>query len=534
MSILILYLTDGNPANDKLLFNNKTSPVGSTVNLGSFPAGTKLLFRLYVRDTGINYVTGAGSRNPGGHTHARAQADWKPNETLVSFEDLLDGPFDYNDLSFSFVPTTVGGLPPGWYRNSGAGGTLSVIFDQAPLKVTWEDLYIYRYPGKDPLYWYAEVVFRNTGSESLTIICPGRTDPALVKEHMQGTANAGWVPAEDTFCHRNPSWTGVLKPGDTHAEWAIFHNVPWKDGQVSLELPKDATGTPHFSGWVDPWATPFVAPAAQVCPLELVRLGLCQAKLPEGRTPNLVVMVHGCCTDGNGVIDVWESFGRFIAGTFGVPLPWEVVVWDWHNLTPAFNPGEALRNAVGQGQFLASEIERYTYTHIHLIGHSAGSQLIQTAGRQLADHFSAKPESEQPFLHLTFLDAYAPLDQGRDTYGNLTGYPKHYSEHYVDRGHPVGKPGTDACLDFAFNFNITDWQGASSDDLSDFGHNWPIIWYKRSITIPGFTTKYGYVLSPEHNDLSLSQLAKYQNLTKQQCPVTGASTDCQPATCSSW
>src|SRR5262245_55499863 len=35
---------DGNPANDRFIFNNHASPIGSTVNLGSFPIGTELIF----------------------------------------------------------------------------------------------------------------------------------------------------------------------------------------------------------------------------------------------------------------------------------------------------------------------------------------------------------------------------------------------------------------------------------------------------------------------------------------------------------
>jgi hypothetical protein len=97
---------DGNSANDLFIFNNHASPVGSTVTLGSFPAGTKLIFRLHVNDTNTDYYTGQASRNPDNQPHVRAQANWLPDETLVSFEDLLNGPFDYNDLSFSFVPTT--------------------------------------------------------------------------------------------------------------------------------------------------------------------------------------------------------------------------------------------------------------------------------------------------------------------------------------------------------------------------------------------------------------------------------------------
>jgi hypothetical protein len=102
-----LYLVvDGDPAHDRFILNNHETPVGSTVTLGSFPVGTTLLFRLHVRNTGKDYFTGPASRNPDNKPHARAQANWKPNETLVSFEDLFNGPFNYHDLSFSFIATT--------------------------------------------------------------------------------------------------------------------------------------------------------------------------------------------------------------------------------------------------------------------------------------------------------------------------------------------------------------------------------------------------------------------------------------------
>lgn len=96
---------DGNLANDKFIFNNHSSPEGSTVNLGGFPVGTELIFRMYVNDTGDNFFTGAASRNPDNHAHAQVQSNWQPNETLVSFEDLFGGSYDYNDLSFSFTNT---------------------------------------------------------------------------------------------------------------------------------------------------------------------------------------------------------------------------------------------------------------------------------------------------------------------------------------------------------------------------------------------------------------------------------------------
>lgn len=103
---------DGNFANDLYIFNNHISPVGSTANLGSFAMGTELIFYIYVNNTGEYFFTGPGTRNVDFHTHARVEDSWQPDETLVSFEDLREGPYDYNDLSFSFTNTSTVPTPP--------------------------------------------------------------------------------------------------------------------------------------------------------------------------------------------------------------------------------------------------------------------------------------------------------------------------------------------------------------------------------------------------------------------------------------
>jgi hypothetical protein len=118
---------DGNPANDLFVFNNHTSPVGSTKNLGSFPVGTELEFRLFVHNTGYHYFTGPASRNPDNKEHARVQENWQPNETLVSFEDLFgtpEGAGGYNDLSFSFTNTCTNAPPVA--SGFPAGGTINM------------------------------------------------------------------------------------------------------------------------------------------------------------------------------------------------------------------------------------------------------------------------------------------------------------------------------------------------------------------------------------------------------------------------
>lgn len=105
-----LYLVDGSgPGSDLFIFNNHSSAVDSTVDLGSFAIGTELIFRLHVNNTGYDFFTGPASRNPDSNAHARVQSTGLPspefasNESLVSFEDLYNGPFDYNDLGFSFT-----------------------------------------------------------------------------------------------------------------------------------------------------------------------------------------------------------------------------------------------------------------------------------------------------------------------------------------------------------------------------------------------------------------------------------------------
>ena len=83
------------------IFVNKTTPVGTVFDLGLFPAGTPLVFDIFVHDTGHTYYTGAASGNPDDVVHALV--DFLCNYIAnVGFEDLWNGgDLDYNDLRFS-------------------------------------------------------------------------------------------------------------------------------------------------------------------------------------------------------------------------------------------------------------------------------------------------------------------------------------------------------------------------------------------------------------------------------------------------
>jgi len=104
------------------IFNNFTSTVGSTVDLGTFAAGTELIFRLDVLAGQVNgtniaaasYFTGPADRNFDNAPHAAVNST--AGGAFVGFEDLpATTPLrdnDYDDLIFSFTNTAAASAVP--------------------------------------------------------------------------------------------------------------------------------------------------------------------------------------------------------------------------------------------------------------------------------------------------------------------------------------------------------------------------------------------------------------------------------------
>ena len=119
------------------IFSNVTTSVGTSVDLGSFAAGTELIFALLVTETGDIFYTGFGDRNADGIGHAAV--DSSDGQVLVGFEDLFGGgDFDYDDLVFAFTnvaftnATDPDGAAGGGTGSSG-GGSGNGGLDQGPL-----------------------------------------------------------------------------------------------------------------------------------------------------------------------------------------------------------------------------------------------------------------------------------------------------------------------------------------------------------------------------------------------------------------
>jgi len=77
-----------------------SADIGTQVNLGTFPAGTELIFRLDVLNSGYSYYTGAAERNPDSEIHVRIDST-ESGAYRFGFEDLYGGgDRDYDDCVF--------------------------------------------------------------------------------------------------------------------------------------------------------------------------------------------------------------------------------------------------------------------------------------------------------------------------------------------------------------------------------------------------------------------------------------------------
>lgn len=94
---------------ERFVFDGATAGIGERMELGTFAAGTELVFRLKPEieayDLGYSLYTGSGSRNPQGFANARAMTlpayGMAGQVARVSFEDLKGGgDRDFDDFGF--------------------------------------------------------------------------------------------------------------------------------------------------------------------------------------------------------------------------------------------------------------------------------------------------------------------------------------------------------------------------------------------------------------------------------------------------
>ncbi len=250
-------------------------------------------------------------------------------------------------------------------------------------------------------------------------------------------------------------------------------------------------------------------------------------------TTNAIVVVHGW----NSAPSLWaegmanaiagQIFERQKSGLADRHARWFVGTLNWQaaagyfcrTCAPGIPPKWAHKNARVQGEALGKWLVAGGFDYVHLVGHSAGSQVIQSAVEKLRNS-STKPV----FVHSTYFDAYHPEGESFAAYGTESNW----SEQFVDMRDNIYDTleETNLVLPGAFNFDVTRLDPDQSTTLIG-AHAWPYDWYRHTIDAPqiwtygwGTTKEYDVSRRPSHNDLARGGL----------CELVSESTICMDPT----
>lgn len=187
----------------------------------------------------------------------------------------------------------------------------------------------------------------------------------------------------------------------------------------------------------------------------------------------LIIVTHGWLDKGQ---DRWPGrmADAFCARTD--PNQWLCAAFDWKGgsaVVSSIQAAEYARDIAGPRLAAAVIKMNLNWRHIHLLGHSAGAWVVQSAAAQLA---KAYPDT---VFHLTFLDAYVPSRWDAAVLGCIfedAGRQRSncWAEHYYTRD--ITLEVTEHKLKWAHNVDI------SALDPFLCEHEFPYRWYMATIT----------------------------------------------------
>lgn len=297
------------------------------------------------------------------------------------------------------------------------------------------------------------------------------------------------------------------------------------------------------------YGTPYPSPLLDQQPLP--NIGSAQFYVAGDFNPiikkrHAVVITHGWNSDTVAWPQQMAAAIRNIIERRHIPNEtWDVYYVDWSADAHTLLPNTAYANAGVLGKKLADQLEPLNYDDFHFIAHSAGSNLIETAARELVTK-ALKNNTSRPIIHSTFLDAYDPAG-ATSSYG----FSAQWAEQYVDKRNKLGLlSNTNITLPSAYNFNITALDPDQTylslpncilfsgnltlcniDRVQSF-HSWPYRWYQESVdqfTVPALANPppawiYGFPLATEYRDIGLPQ---HSTLVRGlECALLNSSTLC--------
>jgi hypothetical protein len=185
-----------------------------------------------------------------------------------------------------------------------------------------------------------------------------------------------------------------------------------------------------------------------------------------------VIITHGWLDKGQGD---WPAQTALAMAACTDPNQWLCLSYDWRGGSIVFTSvmaAQYARDIAGPRLAKAVSSVGIRFSHIHLMGHSAGSWTIHSAAKQLAEKF---PDAS---FHLTFLDAYVPSNWDPDQLGCIftddSAGRTYWADHYYTRD--ITADVTQYNLARAHNVDLT-----ALDPLI-VEHEFPYRWYYATIT----------------------------------------------------
>lgn len=239
---------------------------------------------------------------------------------------------------------------------------------------------------------------------------------------------------------------------------------------------------------------------------------------------NAVIMVHGFGAKESQWDEMADKITTSLSGDPNNASTWTVATYDWSTHADEgiwgteYPPPSQQTKAYAfvHGGHLAQQILAEGYQgHVHLIAHSLGGRVIDTASEVL------RKEGWNGTIHLTFLDAYTP-DEWEDGFGEHADWADHYF-HWpeLDLSPIPGDISESVDLEVLMNTGAT-IASATNVDLSLLdpitihgsdllpkvieklvkSHGVPVQWYLESITgaaagTPHENVPYGFGMSLE-------------------------------------
>ncbi|MCX6752002.1 MAG: SUMF1/EgtB/PvdO family nonheme iron enzyme [Candidatus Nomurabacteria bacterium] len=199
---------------------------------------------------------------------------------------------------------------------------------------------------------------------------------------------------------------------------------------------------------------------------------------------------------------------------------WQVESYKWTDKAwqtiPQLIKGDVLDSAEKEGGNLGNYLANQGWSHIHLIGHSAGAAVIQAAALNI------KCANVNTVVHTTFLDPYVGFTYGgRSKYGLVANWADNYfsfdTETFDD---VVGK--TQGELDHAYGVEVT-WLDPNKVSFDTYrsswketvekcyktvsSHSWPVEFYMNTIppNVQQSSQGFGFPLSKEGGNWDFAQ-----------------------------